>query len=221
MAPATTPQLWWGGQANQDPRPTHPVTTKRFRKPKQRLWHQANRGLRKHITSAEAFTTGVRKKMVGGKAYWAEAFIELIAMAQHYGIPAYFATFTAAEEGLWSDMQAACGAAHWSERPVDATRHYQSAMALVPLQLPEARHGEGTKEQKGPYIRAYIPSRGVGASKQVKQPRKVRPRVGELSLQLLALVTDRHSRHAGRAAAAIDRAIRVRLDRESEGDDGS
>jgi len=44
-------------------------------------------------------------------------------MAQHYGIPAFFVTFTAAE-GLWSDMQQACGTAHWSERPVDATRHY-------------------------------------------------------------------------------------------------
>lgn len=54
----------------------------------------------------------------------AEAFIELIAMAQHYGIPSFFATFTAAE-GLWSDLQAACGTAHWSERPVDATRHYK------------------------------------------------------------------------------------------------
>ena len=47
----------------------------------------------------------------------AEAFIELIAMAQHFGIPPYFVTFTAAE-GLWSDMQHACGTAHWSDRPV-------------------------------------------------------------------------------------------------------
>ena len=37
------------------------------------MWEQANRGLRKHITSAEAFTTGVPKKMVGGKAYWCPA----------------------------------------------------------------------------------------------------------------------------------------------------
>lgn len=44
-------------------------------------------------------------------------------MAQHYGIPSFFTTFTAAE-GLWSDLQAACGTAHWSDRPVDATRHY-------------------------------------------------------------------------------------------------
>jgi len=54
----------------------------------------------------------------------ARAFIELIAMAQHYGIPCYFVTFTAAEN-LWSDLQQACGNAHHGERPVDATRHYQ------------------------------------------------------------------------------------------------
>jgi hypothetical protein len=45
----------------------------------------------------------------------ATAFIELIAMAQHYGIPSFFATFTAAE-GLWSDMHHTYGDSHWTER---------------------------------------------------------------------------------------------------------
>ena len=61
--------------------------------------------------------------MVGSKAYWHEAFLELIAMAVEYGVPEFFVTFTANESG-WSDMTAACSGRHFSEAPVDATRHY-------------------------------------------------------------------------------------------------
>ena len=45
-------------------------------------------------------------------------------MACEKGIPAFFTTFTAAE-GLWTDLQSACGNAFWGDRPVDATRHYE------------------------------------------------------------------------------------------------
>ena len=33
-------------------------------------WERANPQYKKHVTSTEAFTGGVPKKMVGGKAYW-------------------------------------------------------------------------------------------------------------------------------------------------------
>lgn len=50
-----------------------------------------------HVTSAESFTGGVSKTVVGSKAYWHEAFLELIALAQMHGVPEIFATFTANE----------------------------------------------------------------------------------------------------------------------------
>ena len=56
------------------------------------------------LTPLETFTGGVAPKVVGGKRYWNEAFIELIAMAQEYGVPQFFLTFTANEFG-WSDMK--------------------------------------------------------------------------------------------------------------------
>ena len=33
-------------------------------------WERANPGQRRNVTSIESFTSGVPKKMVGGKAYW-------------------------------------------------------------------------------------------------------------------------------------------------------
>ena len=48
-----------------------------------------------HVSLTESFTGSVPQKVVGGKAYWHEAFIELIAMAQMYGVPEFFVTFTA------------------------------------------------------------------------------------------------------------------------------
>lgn len=44
-------------------------------------------------------------------------------MAVEYGLPAYWATFTCNETG-WSDLHAACGGEHHSQRPVGATRQY-------------------------------------------------------------------------------------------------
>jgi len=44
-------------------------------------------------------------------------------MACEYGVPQFFATFTANEFG-WSDMKQAIHGAHFAEAPVDATRHY-------------------------------------------------------------------------------------------------
>ena len=77
-----------------------------------------------NVTVKESFTGAVPKTVTGSKAFWQEAFVELIAMAQEYGVPQYFVTFTANERG-WADMTAACGGHHFSERPIESTRHYR------------------------------------------------------------------------------------------------
>ena len=60
-----------------------------------------------------------------------EAFIELIAMARMYGVPEFFVTFTANEMG-WGDLHNACRSKHFSESPIEATRHYHRTPRLTP-----------------------------------------------------------------------------------------
>ena len=83
----------------------------------------ANPALRMHIESEHTYTGGVAKNVVGGKAYWHEAFVELMAMAVQYGVPKFFATFTANEAG-WSDVTAATDGVFYARRPVETTRQY-------------------------------------------------------------------------------------------------
>ena len=76
---------------------------------------QVAAALSHHMTTAESFSGGVSKDVVGGKRYWHTAFIELMAMAVEYGIPQFFGTFTANESG-WADVTQACAG-------VDAALH--------------------------------------------------------------------------------------------------
>jgi len=95
-----------------------------------------------HVSLTESFTGSVPQKVVGGKAYWHEAFIELIAMAQMYGVPEFFVTFTANEMG-WGDLHNACRSKHFSEAPIEATRHYHRALprtAIEPSPAPSPHH---------------------------------------------------------------------------------
>ena len=85
--------------------------------------HAANPEMRKHLTPEESFSGGVPKTMVGSKGYWKNAFVELMAMACEYGIPPFFATFTA-NEGGWADCTSACEGEYYTRRPVEATRQY-------------------------------------------------------------------------------------------------
>ncbi len=65
---------------------------------------------------------------MGSKAYWSEARAELIAMSMEFDTPTHWATFTCNETG-WSDLKAACGGEHHSQRPVEATRQYNHRTA--------------------------------------------------------------------------------------------
>lgn len=84
---------------------------------------QVASALSHHMTTAESFSGGVSKDVVGGKRYWHTAFIELMAMAVEYGIPQFFGTFTANESG-WADVTQACDGVSYMRRPVEATRQY-------------------------------------------------------------------------------------------------
>ena len=84
---------------------------------------QVAAALSHHMTTAESFSGGVSKDVVGGKRYWHTAFIELMAMAVEYGIPQFFGTFTANESG-WGDVTQACDGVNYVRRPVEATRQY-------------------------------------------------------------------------------------------------
>lgn len=77
----------------------------------------------KHLDVDDSFSATVGKHVVGGKAYWHECFLKLIGMAVEWGVPQFFATFTANEPG-WEDLKRACGQGNFSDRPVEATRHY-------------------------------------------------------------------------------------------------
>lgn len=81
-----------------------------------------------HMTTAESFSGGVSKDVVGGKRYWHTAFIELMAMAVEYGVPQFFGTFTANESG-WADVTQACDGVNYVRRPVEATRQYHHRWA--------------------------------------------------------------------------------------------
>ena len=113
-----------------------------------------------YCNTSESFTGSVGAHIVGSKAYWNEARRELLAMAEEYGKPAYWATFTCNENGWYasvpspaplpvcapvpglsglprrpshrirSDLQAACGGEHHSKRPVEATRQYNRRWQL-------------------------------------------------------------------------------------------
>eukprot|EP00966_Prymnesium_polylepis_P194921 4518290-Prymnesium_polylepis.1 len=62
----------------------------------------ANPSVAANVTTAESFSGGVGKTVVGSKRYWHTAFIGLMAMACEFGIPQFFVTFTANENG-WAD----------------------------------------------------------------------------------------------------------------------
>ena len=84
---------------------------------------QANPDYEKHVDVDDTFSKSVGKDIVGGKAYWAKCFQEVIAMAVEHGVPQFFVTFTANEMG-WEDLKFACDNKRFSDRAVDATRHY-------------------------------------------------------------------------------------------------
>jgi len=85
---------------------------------------QAGPHLQNDLTTEESFTGGVPKTVKGGKRYWREAFVQLMAMSVEYGTPQFFLTLTANEMG-WNDLRHACGGYSHGSRPVEATRHYQ------------------------------------------------------------------------------------------------
>ena len=58
---------------------------------------QANPDYEKHVDVDDTFSKSVGKDIVGGKAYWAKCFQEVIAMAVEHGVPQFFVTFTANE----------------------------------------------------------------------------------------------------------------------------
>lgn len=91
--------------------------------PLETVLEQTRRDASLHLPDFESFTGGVGKTVVGGKSYWKETFRNLMAFCVTYGVPQYFATFTANEFG-WSDMKRALDGRHFGERPVEATRHY-------------------------------------------------------------------------------------------------
>jgi hypothetical protein len=85
---------------------------------------EANPGALQNITSNKSMYSGtLSKNVVGSKQYWAEAYMELIAMLHEHGPPQYFVTFTANEFG-WNDMTDACDGVHHGKVPVKSTRHY-------------------------------------------------------------------------------------------------
>ena len=55
-------------------------------------------------TNEESFTGGVPKTIRGGRRYWREAFIQVMAMAGEYGVPQFFLTLTL-NEGGWRDVR--------------------------------------------------------------------------------------------------------------------
>ena len=84
---------------------------------------QANPAVVQNITTAESLSGGVAKTVVGSKRYWHNAFIELMAMACEYGVPQFFVTFTANENG-WADVHAATEGRFYARCPVETTRQY-------------------------------------------------------------------------------------------------
>jgi hypothetical protein len=85
---------------------------------------EANPGALQNVTANKSMYSGaLSKNVVGSKQYWAEAYMELIAMLHEHGPPQYFVTFTANEFG-WSDMTGACDGVHHGQVPVKSTRHY-------------------------------------------------------------------------------------------------
>jgi len=102
--------------------------TKRLRE----QWEQLKRAAPEYVpycSSKETYTGTVGKQVVGSKAYWSEARAELIAMSMEFDTPTHWATFTCNETG-WSDLKAACGGEHHSQRPVEATRQYNHRWQL-------------------------------------------------------------------------------------------
>jgi hypothetical protein len=95
-------------------------------------WEQLKRAAPEYVpycSSKETYTGTVGKQVVGSKAYWSEARAELIAMSMEFDTPTHWATFTCNETG-WSDLKAACGGEHHSQRPVEATRQYNHRWQL-------------------------------------------------------------------------------------------
>ena len=84
---------------------------------------QANPEYAEHLAAEESFSGGVPKTIRGGKRYWREAFLQLMAMAAEYGTPQFFLTLTANEMG-WRDLRTATRGAYHGDRPVEATRQY-------------------------------------------------------------------------------------------------
>ena len=89
---------------------------------------RANPGYDEHLRPEETFSGGVPKTIRGGKRYWREAFLQLMAMAAEYGTPQFFLTLTENERG-WRDLRTATGGAYHGDRPVEATRQYHRRWA--------------------------------------------------------------------------------------------
>ena len=89
----------------------------------QRTLLAAQPGLASELSTTETFTGAVPQTLKGSKRYWRLAFVQVMAMTLEYGVPEFFATFTANEMG-WVDLRRACGGASFGSRPVEATRHY-------------------------------------------------------------------------------------------------
>ena len=89
----------------------------------QRALLAAQPALANELATAETFTGAVPQTLKGSKRYWRLAFVQVMAMTLEYGVPEFFATFTANEMG-WVDLRRACEGASFGSRPVEATRHY-------------------------------------------------------------------------------------------------
>ena len=89
----------------------------------QRALVNGNPAVAQTLTTAESFTGAVPRTLKGSKQYWRLAFVQVMAMTIEYGVPEFFATFTANEMG-WTDLRRACDGASFGSRPVEATRHY-------------------------------------------------------------------------------------------------
>ena len=89
----------------------------------QRALVNGNPTVAETLTTAESFTGAVPRTLKGSKQYWRLAFVQVMAMTIEYGVPEFFATFTANEMG-WTDLRRACDGASFGSRPVEATRHY-------------------------------------------------------------------------------------------------
>ena len=86
--------------------------------------HKVNPEALQHVVpNSSLFSGSMNCTVVGSKQYWAKAYMDLLAMLHERGLPKYFVTFTA-NEGGWTNMNAACGGRHHAEVPVNSTRHY-------------------------------------------------------------------------------------------------